>query len=90
LHHQSHEGDLDASRHPQLQPQAEEGGGVPGAGTYARRRTHSAQYLAELHRDMERRQLVMEQIRQIEKARLERLQQAPKHRPNVMVLLLAQ
>jgi transposase len=45
--------------------------------------------LAELHRDMERRQLVMEQIRQIEKARLERLQQAPEHRPNVMVLLLA-
>src|SRR5262245_11789847 len=45
--------------------------------------------LAELHRDMERRQLVMEQIRQIEKARLERLQQAPKHRANVMVLLLA-
>jgi len=45
--------------------------------------------LAELMRDMERRQLVMEQIRQIEKARLERLQQAPKHGPNVMVLLLA-
>jgi len=31
----------------------------------------------------------MEQIRQIERARLERLQQAPKHRANVMVLLLA-
>src|SRR5262249_55951755 len=45
--------------------------------------------LAELHRDMRRRQLVMEQIGQIEKARLERLQQAPKHRANVMVLLLA-
>ncbi|HKB21293.1 MAG TPA: IS110 family transposase [Methyloceanibacter sp.] len=45
--------------------------------------------LAELHRDMQRRQLVMEQIRQIEKARLERLQQAPKHGANVMVLLLA-
>jgi transposase len=45
--------------------------------------------LAELMRDMERRQLVMEQIRQIEKARLERLQQAPKHGANVMVLLLA-
>jgi transposase len=34
--------------------------------------------LAELHRDMERRRLVAEQIRQIEKARLERLEQAPK------------
>ena len=45
--------------------------------------------LAELHRDMQRRRLVMEQIRQIEKARLERLQQAPEHRPNIMVLLLA-
>ena len=45
--------------------------------------------LAELRRDMERRRLVMEQIRQIENARLERLTQAPKHRPNAMVLLLA-
>jgi transposase len=32
--------------------------------------------LAELHRDMQRRRLVMEQIRQIEEARLERLKQA--------------
>ena len=31
----------------------------------------------------------MEQIRQIENARLERLTQAPKHRANAMVLLLA-
>jgi transposase len=45
--------------------------------------------LAELHRDMERQRLVIEQLRQIEEARLERLQQAPKHRANVMVLLLA-
>jgi transposase len=44
--------------------------------------------LAELHRDMQRRRLVMEQIRRIEKARLERLQQAPEHRPNIMALLL--
>ena len=34
--------------------------------------------LAELRRDMERKQLVSEQIRQIEKARLEHLKQAPK------------
>jgi hypothetical protein len=33
--------------------------------------------LAELRRDMERRRLVAEEIRQIEKARLERLKQAP-------------
>ena len=33
--------------------------------------------LAELRRDMERRRLVMNQIRQIENARLERLKQAP-------------
>ena len=45
--------------------------------------------LAELHRDMERRQLVTDHIRQIEDARLERLKQAPKDRPNVMVRLLA-
>ena len=45
--------------------------------------------LAELRRDMERKQLVSEQIRQIEKARLEHLKQAPKAGPNLMVLLLA-
>ena len=45
--------------------------------------------LAELRRDMARRQLVAEQIRQIEKARLEHLKQAPKAGPNLMVLLLA-
>jgi transposase len=45
--------------------------------------------LTELHRDMERRRLVIEQVRQIETARLERLKLAPKARPNAMVLLLA-
>src|SRR6185436_12530502 len=45
--------------------------------------------LAELRRDMERRQLVAEQIRQIEKTRLERLKQAPTTGPNLMVSLLA-
>ena len=45
--------------------------------------------LAELRRDMERKQLVSAQIRQIEKARLEHLKQAPKTGPNLMVLLLA-
>lgn len=45
--------------------------------------------LGELRRDMERRRLVMDQVRQIEDARLERLKQAPKAGPNVMVLLLA-
>ena len=45
--------------------------------------------LTELHRDMERRRLVIEQVRQIETARLERLKQAPKVGPNAMVLLLA-
>jgi transposase len=44
--------------------------------------------LAELRRDMERKRLVAEQIRQIEKARLEQLKQAPKAGPNLMVLLL--
>jgi transposase len=38
---------------------------------------------------MERRRLVIEQIRQIETARLERLRRAPKAGPNAMVLLLA-
>jgi transposase len=45
--------------------------------------------LAELRRDMERRRLVAEQIRQIEKARLECLKQAPNARPSLMVCLLA-
>jgi transposase len=44
--------------------------------------------LAELQRDLARKQLVAEQIHQIEKARLEQLQQAPKAGPNLMVLLL--
>src|SRR5262249_28897206 len=43
----------------------------------------------ELQRDMERRQLILEQIRQGEKTRLERLEEAPRTPPNAMVLLLA-
>jgi len=45
--------------------------------------------LAELHRDMVRRRLVSDQIRQIEDARLERLKQAPGDGPHAMVRLLA-
>src|SRR5260221_14404866 len=45
--------------------------------------------LAELRRDMERRQLVSDQIRQIEDARLERIEQAPGDGPHAMVRLLA-
>jgi transposase len=45
--------------------------------------------LAELHRDMARKRLVAEQIRQIENARLQQLEKAPKTGPNLMVLLLA-
>jgi transposase len=44
--------------------------------------------LAELQRDLARKQLVAEQIGQIEKARLEQLKQAPKTGPNLMVLVL--
>src|SRR5215475_12485186 len=44
--------------------------------------------LAELQRDMARKQLLAEQIRQIEKARLEQLKQAPEARPNLMVLIV--
>jgi len=44
--------------------------------------------LAELQRDMARKQFVAEQIRQIEKARLEQLKEAPKTGPNLMVLVL--
>jgi transposase len=44
---------------------------------------------AELYREMARLRLVREQIRQIEKARLEHLEQAPNAGPNVMVRLLA-
>ena len=44
--------------------------------------------LAELRRDFERKQLVAEQIRQIESVRLQQLKQAPEARPNLMVLVL--
>src|SRR5246127_2125048 len=45
--------------------------------------------LAELHRDMQRRRLVSDQIRQIEEARLERMGQAPGDGPHAMVRLIA-
>src|SRR5437867_7890225 len=45
--------------------------------------------LAELRRDMERRRLVSDQIRQIEDARLERIEQASGDGPHAMVRLLA-
>src|SRR6476469_8548414 len=45
--------------------------------------------LAELHRDMVRRRLVSDQIRQIENVRLEHLKQAPSDGPPAMVRLLA-
>src|SRR6267142_1927386 len=45
--------------------------------------------LVELHRDMERRRLVSDQIRQIEEARLERMEQAPGDGPHAMVRLIA-
>jgi len=45
--------------------------------------------LAELRRDMERRRLVRDQIRQIEAARLARLEDAPCDGPHAMVRLLA-
>ena len=46
--------------------------------------------LAELHRDMEGRRLVSDQIRQIEEARLERMEQAaPGDGPHAMVRLIA-
>jgi len=44
--------------------------------------------LAELKRDVARKQFVVDQIQQIEKARLEQLKQAPKAGPNLMILLL--
>jgi transposase len=44
--------------------------------------------LAELNRDFARKQLVAEQIQQIEKARLEQLKMAPKAGPNLMILVL--
>jgi transposase len=44
--------------------------------------------LAELRRDLARKQLVAEQIHQIEKARLKQLKETPKTAPNLMVLVL--
>lgn len=43
----------------------------------------------EIRRDMQRRQLVSEQIRNIERERLQRLQRAPDSGPHAMVRLLA-
>jgi transposase len=43
--------------------------------------------LAELRRDMERRRLVSDQIRQIEHARLERIEHTPNDGPHAMVRL---
>src|SRR6267154_953517 len=45
--------------------------------------------IAELRRDMDRRRLVSDQIRQIEEARLDRLKQAPDDGPHAMLRLLA-
>jgi transposase len=45
--------------------------------------------LAELRRDIARLRFVMDQIKAIEVARLERLQKAPKEGPNALVCLLA-
>jgi transposase len=45
--------------------------------------------LAELRRDMARMRFVMDQIKAIEQARLERLQRAPEQRSHAMVRLLA-
>ena len=45
--------------------------------------------LAEIKRDMERRQFICDQIRRIEQARIERLQRTPNTGPHAMVLLLA-
>jgi transposase len=46
--------------------------------------------LAELRRDMARLRFVMDQIREIEAARLQQLEQHPEQRPHPMVRLLAQ
>ena len=45
--------------------------------------------MAELRRDMDRRRLVSDQIRQIEEARLDRLKQVPDDGPHAMLRLLA-
>jgi transposase len=45
--------------------------------------------LAELRRDVARLQMVKEQINQIERTRLERLQQPPADAPHAMLILLA-
>src|SRR5262245_52534880 len=43
-HHQPHQGDPGAARHPQLQSQAQEGAGAPGTPAHARGRADPAQY----------------------------------------------
>ena len=45
--------------------------------------------LAEMRRDLERRQFIEAQIRQIEAARLAQIDKAPDSKPNMMLMLLA-
>jgi transposase len=45
--------------------------------------------LAEIRQDMARLRFVADQIKQVEKARLERLKQAPENKMNAMVLLIS-
>ena len=56
---------------------------------YSGRRLITAEYLAELRRDLARLRFVMDQIDEIEVARLQRLERAPTAEPHAMVRLLA-
>ena len=73
---QPNEGSVGSARHPRLHLSLK---GPPCALTACSRlkASHFANALAELRRDMERRRLVNNQIRQIEEERLERIEQAP-------------
>src|SRR5437763_6805368 len=64
-------------------------GGWSAPDTTSMLRARPPNTLAELRRDMERRRLVSDQIRQIENVRLEHLKHAPSDGPHAMVRLLA-
>ena len=82
--------DADPIWHLQLQRQASQGG-RPSRGTARpEQEPLPPNTVAELRRLMARLQLIREQIKAIEKARLEQLKQAPRNGTNPMVLMLAQ
>src|ERR1700736_4173894 len=76
-------------RRAQLQANAAQGARASEGASHAGRRSAAAEQLAELRRDMARLRFVMDQIREIEETRLQRLEHSPNEGSHPMVRLLA-